>query len=135
LLPEPVYGQAPTISGGERGVIDLLAAGIDGRLTVVELKASEDVHLPLQALDYWARVNTHLKDGDFERCGYFGGLTISRQPPRLLLAAPALHFHPTTETILRFFAPGVDVVRIGLAMNWRSSLKVVFRARGSEPAV
>jgi hypothetical protein len=135
LLPEPVYGQAPTLSAGERGVIDLLAAGLDGRLTVVELKASEDVHLPLQALDYWARVKTHLEAGDFERCNYFRGLQISRRAPRLLLVAPALQFHPTTETILRFFSPAIDVERIGVAMNWRVSLKAVFRARGSLPAV
>jgi hypothetical protein len=135
LLPEPVYGQAPTVSAGDRGVIDLLAAGIDGRLAVIEVKASEDIHLPLQALDYWARVKTHLDAGDFQRCSYFQGLQISPRPPRLLLVAPALQFHPTTETVVRFFAPGIEVERIGLAMNWRTSLKVVFRARGSASAV
>jgi hypothetical protein len=135
LLPEPVYSQAPTVSGAERGVIDLLAAGIDGRLAVVEVKASEDIHLPLQALDYWARVKAHLEAGDFERCSYFRSLQISTRAPRLLLVAPALQFHPTTETILRFYAPGIEVERVGLAMNWRTSLKVVFRARGSAPAL
>jgi hypothetical protein len=135
LLPEPVYGQAPTVSGGERGIIDLLAAGLDGRLTVVEVKASEDIHLPLQALDYWARVKTHLEAGDFGRCSYFQGVPINTRAPRLLLVAPALQFHPTTETILRFYAPAIEVERIGLAMNWRTSLKVVFRARGSAPAL
>lgn len=126
LLPEPVYGQAPTLTGGERGVIDLLAAGIDGRLAVIEVKASEDIHLPLQALDYWARVRTHLEAGDFARCSYFRGLQISPRSPRLLLVAPALQFHPTNEAVLRFFSPEIDVQRIGVAMNWRSSLKVVF---------
>jgi hypothetical protein len=133
LLPAPVYGQAPTISSGERGVIDLLAVGIDGRLTVVEVKASEDLNLPLQALDYWARVKWHLDQGDFTRSGYFSGVGLSARPPRMLLVAPALQFHPTTETILRFFPPDLEVERIGVSSNWRSRLKVVFRARGCDP--
>jgi hypothetical protein len=35
---------------------------------------------------------------------------------------------------VRFFSPDIDVERIGLAMNWRKDVKVVFRARGAEPA-
>ena len=133
LLPAPVYGQAPTIASGERGVIDLLAIGIDGRLTVVEVKASEDLNLPVQALDYWARVKWHLDSGDFARSGYFSGMPLSTKPPRMLLVAPALHFHPTSETILRFFPPELEVERIGVGSSWRTELKVVFRARGAEP--
>ena len=134
LLPSPVYGQAPTLSSGDRGIIDLLSVGIDGRLAVVEVKASEDLNLPLQALDYWARVKWHLDAGDFRRSGYFSGIALSPRPPRMLLVAPALHFHPTTETVLRFFPPELEVERIGVGSNWRSGLKVVFRARGSQPA-
>lgn len=133
LRPSPVYGQAPTLASGERGVIDLLAVGIDGRLSVVEVKASEDLNLPLQALDYWARVKWHLDAGDFTRSGYFSGIPLSPKPPRMYLVAPALQFHPTTETILRFFPPELEVERIGVGSNWRTHLKVVFRARGSDP--
>ena len=60
LRREPIYGQVPAFAAGERGVLDLLAVDHTGRLTVVELKASADLHLPLQALDYWVRVKWHL---------------------------------------------------------------------------
>ena len=102
-----------------------------GRLAVIELKASSDLHLPMQALDYWARVKWHIERGEFGRSGYFPGLQLRPEPPRLLLVAPALEFHPTTETILRYFAPDIDVERIGLALEWRTKLQVMFRAKGA----
>ncbi len=132
-LTGEVYGQAPTFSAGERGVVDLLACGSDGRLAVIEIKACEDIHLPLQALDYWARVKWHLERGEFATKGYFPGQMIRRVPPRTLLVAPALHFHSTTETILRYVTSEAEVERIGLTASWRAELKVVFRARGSAP--
>ena len=131
LLPSPVYGQVPAFAGGERGVLDLLAVERTGRLVVLELKASEDIHLPLQALDYWLRVQWHLERGEFSGRGYFPGIEIRNEPPRLLLIAPALDFHPTTEMILRYFSPQIQVERIGLGVEWRSNLKVVFRALGA----
>ncbi len=132
LRKEPIYGQVPAFAGGERGVIDLLAAEHGGRLAVLELKASEDLHLPLQALDYWLRVRWHGERGEFARQGYFPGVALSPARPRLLLIAPALAFHATTETILRYFRPEVEVERIGLGLEWRRELRVVFRARGAE---
>jgi hypothetical protein len=132
LLPAPVYGQVPAFAGGERGIIDLLAVDLYGRLAVVELKASADLHLPLQALDYWIRVKWHLDRGDFGRFGYFPGTELRGDPPRLLLVAPSLEFHPTTETILSFFAPEINVERIGLGVEWRQGLQVMFRLTGAE---
>jgi hypothetical protein len=132
LLPHPVYGQVPAMAGGERGIIDLLAAGRDGRLAVIELKASEDIHFPLQTLDYWIRVKWHLDRGEFAARGYFPGLALRADPPRLLLVAPALDFHPKTETILRCFAPQTEVERIGLGAGWRAELEVMFRLRGAQ---
>jgi hypothetical protein len=131
LEPAPLYGQVPAFAGGERGVLDLLAAERTGRLAVLELKASEDVHLPLQALDYWLRVEWHLERGEFSERGYFPGISLVRKPPRLLLIAPALDFHPKTETILRYFSPSIPVERIGLGVEWRKKLRVIFRVRGS----
>ena len=127
LHPAPVYGQVPALAGGERGVIDLLAATRAGRLTVIELKASADLHLPLQALDYWLRVRWHHAAGDFAARGYFPSLALDPAPPRLLLIAPALQFHPTTETILRYFNPAIEVTRIGLAVEWQKDLRVMMR--------
>lgn len=130
LDPAPVYGQVPQFTGGERDVIDLLAVNGDGRLVVIELKATEDVHLPMQALDYWIRVRWHAARGDFGANGYFRGMNLRTDAPRLLLAAPALEFHPTNEKVLRYFAPEVEVERIGVGMEWRRELKVMFRYRG-----
>ena len=134
LLPAPVYGQVPAFAGGERGVIDLLAVDTSGRLAVLELKASADIHLPLQALDYWLRVKWHLDRGQFSERGYFPAVELRPDPPRLLLISPALDFHPTTESILGFFSPEVAVERIGVGIEWRKGLKVMFRLRGAEQA-
>jgi hypothetical protein len=132
LLPEPVYGQVPAFAAGDRGVLDLLAVDRGGRLTVLELKATADLHLPLQALDYWIRVKWHLDRGEFPVHGYFPGLPLAPDPPRLLLVSPALEYHPTTETVLRFFAPDIHVERIGVGVEWRKGLHVMFRLRGAE---
>jgi len=122
----------PAFAAGERGILDLLAVDYSGRLTVVELKASADLHLPLQALDYWLRVKWHLDRGDFSRHGYFPGIELRPDPPRLLLVSPALEFHPTSETLLSYFAPGIEVQRIGLAVEWRRELQVLFRLQGAQ---
>jgi hypothetical protein len=128
LLPAPVYGQLPAFAAADRGVIDLLAADRTGRLAVLELKASEDIHLPLQALDYWARVKWHLDRSEFARRGYFPGIELGNQPPRLLLVSPALDFHPSNERVLRFFSPSIPVETLGIGLQWRKELKVVFRS-------
>jgi hypothetical protein len=132
LLAAPVYGQVPSMAGTQHGILDLLAVDADGRLAVLELKASEDPNLPLQALDYWIRVEFHARRGDFPANGYFPGLALRESAPRLLLIAPALQFHPTTETILRFFAPTVEVERIGVGLEWRREFRPVSRLRGAE---
>jgi hypothetical protein len=132
LLRDPIYGQVPAFAGGERGILDLLAVDHDGRLAIVELKASADLHLPLQALDYWIRVKWHLDRGEFTPHGYFPGLLLRPEPPRLLLVSPSLEFHPTSETILGYFSPAIEVERIGLAVEWRKGLQVMFRLSGAE---
>ena len=128
LLPAPVYGQVPAFAAADRGVLDLLAADRAGSLAVIELKASEDIHLPLQALDYWMRVKWHLDRREFTPSGYFPGIELSNQPPRLLLVSPALDFHPANERVLRFFSPTVPVERVGVGLQWRRELKVVSRS-------
>jgi hypothetical protein len=122
-----VYEQAPAISGTARGVLDLLTVNASGRLVVLELKASEDIQLPLQALDYWMRVHWHNQRGELKREGYFPARELSRQPPLLLLVSPALQFHSACEVIQRYLSPEVEVVRIGLNQDWRTSLQVVSR--------
>ncbi len=132
LYPEPIYGQVPAIAGVERGLLDLLACDRTGRLAVIELKASEDIHLPLQGLDYWMRVKWHLDRAEFGPRGYFPGLSLRPEPPRMLLVAPALEFHPTNETILKYFSSQVEVELLGIGIEWQRELKVMFRRAGRE---
>ncbi|MBZ5586675.1 MAG: hypothetical protein LAQ30_31710 [Acidobacteriia bacterium] len=132
LRRAPIYGQTPVFTGGDRGVLDLLAVDHTGRLAILELKASPDLHLPMQALDYWVRVKWHLDRREFSAAGYFPGIELRPDPPRLLLVSPSLEFHPATETLLGYLSPGIDVLRIGVGVEWRKGLRVMFRLRGSE---
>jgi hypothetical protein len=110
-------------------MIDVLTLTRDGRLAVVELKADEDIHLPLQGLDYWARVQWHHERGEFLKFGYFGGRELAQQSPLLFLVAPALHVHPSTDTILRYISPEIEWVFVGIDERWREGVRVVFRKR------
>ena len=147
LLPglrgDLLYSQVPAFSSGDRGMLDLLTLDRNGRLVVIELKADEDLHLPLQALDYWIRVRALNADrksehgspnlrSAFERHGYFASTEVSSLPPRLLLAAPALRIHPANETLMRYLSPQVDWELIALGEHWRRELKVIFRKRSSD---
>jgi hypothetical protein len=132
LRHRPIYGQAPTFAAGDRGIVDLLACDNHGRLAIIEIKATADLQLPLQALDYWIRVKWHLERGEFASKGYFPGIELRPDAPRLLLVAPALDFHPTTENVLRYLAPSITVERIGVNAGWRNDLRIMFRACGHE---
>jgi hypothetical protein len=127
LLAKPVYSQAPNLASAHRGILDLLAIDFQGRLTIIEIKASEDLHLPLQALDYWMRVRWHLERGDFSGAGYFPHHAVRNEAPRILLVAPATQFHPSNDTVLSFLSRDVQVEKIGLGLEWRRELKVASR--------
>jgi len=122
-----VYSQVPAFSSSDRAMIDVLATTASGRLAVIELKADEDIHLPLQGLDYWSRVVWHQGRGEFQRFGYFGGHELSAEQPLLFLVAPALHVHPATDTLLRYISPEIDWVLAGIDERWRKGLRVIFR--------
>ncbi len=126
-------------------MLDLLTLDRKGRLVVLELKAGEDLHLPLQALDYWIRVRALNADRQpaptsnaplsaFERNGYFAGAEVSPLAPRLILAAPALRVHPANEPVLRSLSPEIEWELIALAEHWRRELKIVFRKRSRDRA-
>ena len=134
LDPLHVYSQVPAFSASDRAMIDVLAATREGRLAVIELKADEDIHLPLQGLDYWARVAWHHERGEFQRYGYFAGRELSPLPPRLLLVAPALHIHPATDALLKYLSPEIDWELAGVDEHWRNEIKVVFRKRSQMAA-
>ena len=129
LRPDCVYAQVPAFAAADRAMIDLLAMTQEARLAVIELKADEDIHLPLQGVDYWSRVVWHQGRGEFARFGYFAGREIASQNPLLMLVAPALHVHPTTDTILRYLSPEIEWEVLGIGERWREEIKVVFRKR------
>ena len=147
LLPslrgDLIYSQVPALSSGDRGMLDLLALDRNGRVVVIEVKANEALHLPLQALDYWIRVRALNADrplgsdgrrlSAFERQGYFAGAEMASLQPRLLLVAPALRIHPANEIALRYISPEIEWEFLAISEQWRRELKVVFHKR-SEPA-
>ena len=143
LDPKHVYTQVPAFAAADRGMLDLLGVTDDGRLAVIELKADEDLHLALQGLDYWVRVRWHhLQNpdqatglGEFQRHGYFGGLRLSAEPPRLYLVAPALRVHPATEVVLRYLSPRVEWTLVALDERWRAKVKAVWRKRSAVAAI
>ena len=91
-------------------MLDLLAVDHRGRLAVIELKASEDVHLPLQALDYWMRVQWHVERREFQANGYFPGTRVASRSrraccwfrPRSIFIPPMsasyVTFHPESQS-------------------------------------
>ncbi|MGA8341193.1 MAG: hypothetical protein WB781_04575 [Candidatus Sulfotelmatobacter sp.] len=129
LDPHSLYSQVPAFSASDRAMLDVLTTTRDGRLAVVELKADEDIHLPLQGLDYWSRVEWHHTRGEFPRFGYFPGRELSSDKPLLYLVAPALHVHPATDILLRYISPEIDWEFVGIDERWREGVKVVFRKR------
>ena len=124
-----LYSQVPAFSASDRAMLDVLTTTHDGRLAVVELKADEDIHLPLQGLDYWSRVEWHHTRGEFPRFGYFPGRELSPEKPLLFLVAPALHVHPATDILLRYISPEIAWEFVGIDERWREGVKVVFRKR------
>lgn len=125
------YSQVPAFCAADRAMIDVLASTRDGRLTVLELKADEDIHLPLQGIDYWSRVAWHHERGEFQKFGYFHGQEISPESPHLIMVAPALRVHPSTDTLLRYIDPRIEWTLLGIDERWREELRVVFRKRHS----
>jgi hypothetical protein len=132
LRTECVYSQVPAFAAADRAMIDVLALTRHNRLAVIELKADEDIHLPLQGLDYWSRVAWHQERGEFRKFGYFPGQELSTLKPLLLLVAPALHVHPATDTILRYLSPEIEWELLGIDERWRDGMRVVFRKRASD---
>jgi hypothetical protein len=124
-----LYSQVPAFSASDRAMLDVLTTTHDGRLAAVELKADEDIHLPLQGLDYWLRVQWHHSREEFPRFGYFADRELSPEKALLYLAAPAFHVYPQTDVLPRYISPEIDWEFVGIDEPWREGVKVVFRKR------
>ena len=127
LDPAHVYSQVPAFSSADRSLIDVLGCTRAGRLAVLELKADEDIHLPIQGLDYWARVLWHHNRAEFQQHGYFTGVQLSPQPPLLILVAPSLRVHPAVDVLLRYFSPAIEWALVGVDERWREGISVIYR--------
>jgi hypothetical protein len=129
MAPESVYSQIPVYIGKDPGRVDILGADRQGTLTVMELKVSEDADMPVQALDYWGRVIRHNANGDFKRRGYFSEINLNRQRPKIYLVSPIFSFHSSTELLLRYLDPKLEVWKIAINEDWRCGVKILRRVR------
>lgn len=134
LRQDLVYPQVPAFAGQDRGVIDLLGITMSGRLAVIELKVDEDTNLPFQGLDYWLRVRWLQERGEFQESGYFQGLELSPEPPLLYLVSPAFRFHSSSDQLLRYLAPSLEVIKVGVNQQWRKGVEVLFRKAARDPS-
>lgn len=127
-----VYSQMFAAASVSCTLLDLVTVTRQGRLAILELKAGDDLHLPLQALDYWLRIRMLHRAGDIARHGYFPGVELSPADPLLYCVAPALHIHPANETVLHALAPAIPWEFIAVDEHWREQCRVVLRKRRNE---
>ncbi len=137
-----VYSQVPAFAAGDRAMLDLLAVNSSGRLAVLELKAEDDMQLPLQGLDYWLRVyQLHQQRSvttglsELESAGYFKKVQLSHASPLLYFVAPALRIHPSNEIVLQYFAEEVEWTFIAVNEDWRRERRVIFRKHAGAKAL
>lgn len=136
-----IYSQVPAFAAGDRGMLDLLTVNRHGRIAVLELKADDDLHLPLQGLDYWIRVYQLLQQhssltgaNELQASGYFPTIELAAASPLLYFVAPALRIHPANEIVLTYFAPEIEWTLIAMNEDWRRERQVVFRKHSKSMA-
>jgi len=114
LETESVYSQVTAFSAADRAMIDVLTLTREGRLAVVELKADEDIHLPLQGLDYRgagavaSRAGRVLEVWVFRRAGIVGGVSAAVFVCTCVAGASA------TDGILRYISPEIEWASVGI---------------------
>ncbi len=131
LIIAPLHAQFRTAHSGKLGIrpIDLLALRQDGRLVVIELKASEDREHVLQGADYWRRVEAHRRRGHIAKAKLFGDKKIKDEPPLVYLVAPTLRVHPSFPTLARCISSDIELYRFDINDDWRSGVRVMRRMR------
>lgn len=131
LIIAPLHAQFRTAHSGKLGIrpIDLLALRQDGRLVVIELKASEDREHVLQGADYWRRVEAHRRRGHIAKAKLFGDKKIKDEPPLVYLVAPTLRVHPSFNTLARCISDDIEIYRFDINEDWRSGIRVMRRMR------
>lgn len=129
LVIAPLHAQFRTAHTGKLGIrpIDLLALRQDGRLVVIELKASEDREHVLQGADYWRRVEAHRRRGHIARAKLFGEKRIKDEPPLVYLVAPTLRVHPSFQSLARCISTDIEIYRFDINEDWRHGVRVMRR--------
>jgi hypothetical protein len=130
LLPvrqDHIYPQVPSFGGDERKIIDLLTVTDQGRLVVIEIKATTDPDLPFQAFDYWLAVERHRQAGDFQANGYFRDIAIRDEPAILVIVAPLLSFHRSLDRLVAVLPSALPLLQIGINQSWKAEIKVLRR--------
>jgi hypothetical protein len=111
--------------------LDLLTINRHGQLVVIEIKASEDITLPLQGLDYWLCVEEARRKREFQRRGLFPGLKIADVAAELWLVSPELRFHKSFEMVAASISSEVSVSKLAVGGDWRRRIIVRRRERMS----
>src|SRR5688500_3716363 len=125
LILAPIYNQFRTVADK----IDLLALRRDGRLVIIEIKASPDRETPFQAADYWRKIEHLRRRGELKRARVFGDLEMLDKPALVYAVAPALSFHRDFEHFARMLSPEIELWRFELHENWREEIKVIARRK------
>lgn len=88
---------------------------------------SEDAGFPLQALEYWCKVEA------LRRQGYFSDLfdQVADAPALVYLVAPALRFHKNFWRLCTFVDSKVPLYGIGINSDWHRGLKIYFFKRAN----
>lgn len=128
LILAPIYNQFRTFADK----IDLLALRRDGRLVIIEIKASPDREMPFQAADYWRKIEHLRRRGELKRARVFGDLEILDMPALVYAVAPALSFHRDFEYFAKMLSKKIELWRFELHENWREEIKVIARKNYSE---
>ncbi|MEO7673065.1 MAG: hypothetical protein ABIU09_03185 [Pyrinomonadaceae bacterium] len=123
LILAPIYNQFRTFADK----IDLLALRKDGRLVIIEIKASPDREMPFQAADYWRKIEHLRRRGELKRAKVFGDLEILDAPALVYAVAPALSFHRDFEYFAKMLSKKIELWRFELHENWREEIKVIAR--------
>jgi len=110
--------RSATLGNDVRRYIDALGLMRDGRLVVIELKITPNIHAVLQVLDYW--IWTEQNKAMLQTSNYFPNLNIdTSKPTRLIIAAPEGAFHTHTLVIAGTLLDSIRVELVPLPKRWR----------------
>src|SRR5688572_21230100 len=123
LILSPIYNQFRASADK----IDLLAIRRDGRLVIIELKASPDRETVFQAADYWRKIELQRRRGELARIHAFGDMDILDKPALVYAVAPALSFHRDFGYFAKTLADEIELWRFELHENWRGAIRVLGR--------